>query len=174
MCAHIPWTLWVSTSYLVFMATNALQFMTPLPPICEMLVSTWDKNNYMHFLQPHCWWVDIVFTKDGIHTLTNIIIVNPTRPDLLPWSCAIQRFVTSNATQVLKSSYHNQHPIDQFLPLTIELFGYLDKMSMCFYTTVPMPFGAWRGQKALIFLPWSFFFFKKFRSHYKGCKCLPF
>jgi len=30
-----------------------LQFTTPLPPLHEMLVSTWDKNNYMRFLQPH-------------------------------------------------------------------------------------------------------------------------
>jgi hypothetical protein len=39
------------------MATNALghmmQFVTPLLPLHEMLVSTWDENNYMHFLQPH-------------------------------------------------------------------------------------------------------------------------
>jgi hypothetical protein len=49
---------------------------------------------------------------------------------------------------------------------------YLDvytNMPMCFYTIVPMPFEAWRGQKALIFLPWSLFFVNKFWSHYKGC-----
>jgi hypothetical protein len=57
MCAHIPSTLWVSSSYVVFMATNALkpmmQFVTPLPSLCKMLVSTWDENNYMRFLEPH-------------------------------------------------------------------------------------------------------------------------
>jgi hypothetical protein len=31
-------------------------------------------------------------------------------------------------------------------------------MPMCFYTIVLMPFGAWKGQKVFIFLPWSFFF----------------
>jgi hypothetical protein len=30
-----------------------LQFTTPLPPLHEMLVSTWDKNDYMRFSQPH-------------------------------------------------------------------------------------------------------------------------
>jgi hypothetical protein len=39
------------------MATNALepmmQFVTPLLPLHKMLVSMWDKNNFMHFLQPH-------------------------------------------------------------------------------------------------------------------------
>jgi hypothetical protein len=52
-----PSTLWVSTSYVVFMAMNTskpmLQFTTPLLPLCEMLVSMWDKNNYMCFFQPH-------------------------------------------------------------------------------------------------------------------------
>jgi hypothetical protein len=39
------------------MATNALgpmvQFATPLLPLHKMLVSTWDKKNYMRFLQRH-------------------------------------------------------------------------------------------------------------------------
>jgi hypothetical protein len=28
-------------------------FLTPLLPLCEMLVSMWDENNDMHFLQSH-------------------------------------------------------------------------------------------------------------------------
>jgi hypothetical protein len=31
-------------------------------------------------------------------------------------------------------------------------------MPMRFYMIVSMPFGAWKGQKTFIFLPWSFFF----------------
>ncbi len=42
-------------------------------------------------------------------------------------SCAIQRFVTSDATQAKEKNYHNQHPTDQFFPLTIEVFGSLPK-----------------------------------------------
>ncbi len=46
----------VSTFYIVFMAMSAqepmMQFATPLLPLHEMLVFTWDKNNYMCFLQP--------------------------------------------------------------------------------------------------------------------------
>jgi hypothetical protein len=57
VCAHIPSTLWVSTSYVVLMAMNTLEFMmqftTPLSPLHKMLVSTWDENNYIHFFQPH-------------------------------------------------------------------------------------------------------------------------
>jgi hypothetical protein len=57
VCAHISSTLWVSISYVMFMAMNAwgsmTQFTTFLLPLHEMLVSMWDKNNYMHLLQPH-------------------------------------------------------------------------------------------------------------------------
>jgi hypothetical protein len=71
--------------------------------------------------------IDIVFTKNGIHTLINIIIANPTQMNLFPQSHAIQEFVASNATQAKKKSYRNQHPIDHFLPLSIEVFGCLHK-----------------------------------------------
>jgi hypothetical protein len=30
-----------------------MQFATPLLPLCEMLTSMWDENNYMCFFQPH-------------------------------------------------------------------------------------------------------------------------
>jgi hypothetical protein len=52
-----------------------------------MLVSMWDKNNYMCFFQPHLTplvKVHIMFTKNGIHTLANIVIANPMQVDLLP------------------------------------------------------------------------------------------
>jgi hypothetical protein len=42
----------------------------------------WDENNYTCFLQPPSTSLieefDIVITKDGIHTLANIVIVDPT------------------------------------------------------------------------------------------------
>jgi hypothetical protein len=57
MCAHIPLTLWVSIFYVMLMVMNTLepmmQFTTPLSPLHKMLVSMWNKNNYMCFLQPH-------------------------------------------------------------------------------------------------------------------------
>jgi hypothetical protein len=42
------------------------------------------------------WRVDIVLTKDGIHTFVEVVLVNPTFVDLLPQSCTIQRFVAFN------------------------------------------------------------------------------
>jgi hypothetical protein len=46
---------------------------------------------------------------------------------LLPHSCTTQRFVALNIAQAKERSYHNQHPIDQFLPLAIEVFDCLHK-----------------------------------------------
>jgi hypothetical protein len=134
VCAHIPSTLWVPTFYIVFVATNTLepmmQFVTPLPPLRKCWLHVGQEQlhalpliTFKSFRQ----WIDIVLTKDGICTLTNIVIVNPTWAHLLPQSRAIQRFVTSDVAQAKERSYRNQHPINQFLPLTIEIFGYLHK-----------------------------------------------
>jgi hypothetical protein len=71
--------------------------------------------------------VDIVFTKDGICTLADIVIVDPTQMDLLPQFCAIQRFATSNVIQAKEKNYCNQHPIDQFFLSAIKIFGCLHK-----------------------------------------------
>jgi hypothetical protein len=62
--------------------------------------------------------VDIVLTKDGICTLFNIIIADPTWMDLLRWSCAIQSFVVYEVTQVKKRSYHHWHPTNHFPPFS--------------------------------------------------------
>jgi hypothetical protein len=68
-----------------------------------------------------------VFTKDGIRTLANIVIVNPMQANLFPWSCATQGFDALDVAQAKERSYCNQQPIDQFLPLAIEVFGCLHK-----------------------------------------------
>jgi len=48
-----------------------------------------------------CQQVDIMITKNGIRTLINIIIADPTRANLLPWSYAAQRFVVFLCTPKL-------------------------------------------------------------------------
>jgi hypothetical protein len=45
-----------------------------------------------------CWWINIVFTKNGIHTLAKVVI-NPTCVDLFSQSCTIQRFVAFDVVQ---------------------------------------------------------------------------
>jgi hypothetical protein len=107
-----------------------------LLPSHEMLASTWNNNNYIHFLQSRSTFfryrVDIMLTKDNIHTLTNIVITNPTWADFFPQSCTTQGFTSSNASQSQKMSYCDQHSINQFLPLTIEVFGCLHKQANVF------------------------------------------
>jgi hypothetical protein len=71
--------------------------------------------------------VDIVLTKDGICTLADILIADPTRAYSLPQSCTTQRFVVFDATQAKERNYRNWHPIHQFFLLTIEVFGWLHK-----------------------------------------------
>jgi len=73
-----------------------------------------------------------VVTKDGIHTLTNIVIINPTHVNLFSQSFTTQGFTTSNATQVREKSFHDQHTTNQFLPLTIEILGCLHKQANVF------------------------------------------
>ncbi len=57
MHVHTSNTLCASTSYVVPMGTSAqepmMQFATLLLPLRKMIVSTWDENNYMCFLQPY-------------------------------------------------------------------------------------------------------------------------
>ncbi len=83
-----------------------------------------------------------MFTKDGICILADIIIVNSMQANLFLRSCAIQKFVISDAAQAKEKNYHNQHPTNQFFPLTIEVFGSLHKHADVFYTTTLMSFGA--------------------------------
>jgi cytochrome b561 len=70
----------------MLMATSAqklmMQFTITLLPLHGMLVSMWGENNYMRFLQT-CFnssrqQINIVLTKDDIHTLINVVIANPT------------------------------------------------------------------------------------------------
>jgi len=71
--------------------------------------------------------VNIVLTKDGIHTLIEVVIVNPIRANVFPRSCIIKRFVDFDVTQTKKMSYCDRHPHDQFFFITIEIFEYLHK-----------------------------------------------
>jgi hypothetical protein len=46
--------------------------------------------------------VNIIFTKDGIRTLVDVVVVDPTQANLFPRSCATQGFATFDATQAKK------------------------------------------------------------------------
>jgi hypothetical protein len=53
------------------------------------------------------WQVNIIFIRNGIFTLVDVVIANPMWAYLLPQSYVIQRFVASNATQAKEKSYHD-------------------------------------------------------------------
>jgi hypothetical protein len=65
-----------------------------------------------------------VLTKEGIHTLIDVVIVDPTQTNLFSLSYTTQRVVACDATQAKERNYRNQHRIDQFFFLIIEIFGY--------------------------------------------------
>jgi hypothetical protein len=113
-----------------------MQIVTLLLPSHEMLASTWDEKQ-LHALISTTFnsshqRVNIVFTKDGICILVDVVIANPMHADLFSQSCIIQGFVAFDATQAKERSYHNQHHINQFLPLIIEIFGCLHKQANVF------------------------------------------
>jgi len=144
VCTH-PSTLWVSTFYIMLMATSTqepmMKFTIPLLSLRKMLASIWDENNDMRFEQLHAlpstmfnysrWWIDIVLTKNGIHTLANVIIVDPTQAYLFPRSCTTQKFVASNAIQAKE---RNQHPIDQLRPFNNWSIWMSTQIGWCVFT----------------------------------------
>jgi len=109
------------------------------------------------------WQVDIMFAKDGIHTIVNIVIANPTYVDLFIRSCTTQKFVASNAILAQKKNYRNWHPINQFLPLAIEVFGCLHKHANAFLHNYANDIWSLKGPKGLpLSILVVFFLFKGF------------
>jgi hypothetical protein len=98
-----------------------------------------------------------VFTKDDIHTLADIVIVDPTRAYLFPRYCAIQGFATLDVVQIKEKKYYNQHPTDQFLPLTIEIFEYLHKQVDVFLHDCANAIWNLKGLKGLHFFYLNYF-----------------
>jgi len=73
--------------------------------------------------------VDIVFTKDGICILIDIVIVDPMRANIFLRSFTTQRFVAFDVIQTKERNYYDQHPTNRFLSLAIEVFGCLHKQA---------------------------------------------
>jgi hypothetical protein len=92
-----------------------------------MMTSTWDENNYMRYFQRMFNSFLRRLNKDGIHTLVDIVIVDPMWLDLFPRSYETKGFVTFDVGQTKERRYCDWHLIDQFLPLVSEVFGFLHK-----------------------------------------------
>jgi hypothetical protein len=74
-------------------------------------------------LQSSCEQVNIMLLIDGICTLANVVIINPTQVDLVSQTTSFHRVVTKMVTQAKEGFYHNQNPINTFFPLAIKVFG---------------------------------------------------
>jgi len=48
-----------------------------------------------------------MFTKDGIRTLIDIVVVDPTRVDLFPRACVTQGFAAFDVVQFTKWCYYD-------------------------------------------------------------------
>jgi len=87
------------------------------------------SSNLFNFF---CWWVNIVFTKDDICTLINIVITDLMWIYLFFQSRAIQRFVVFDVAEAKEQNYHDWHLTDQFVPLVVEVSGCLNKYADVF------------------------------------------
>jgi hypothetical protein len=67
-------------------------------------------------LQSFCEWVDIMLSIDGIHTLANVVIVDPTTVDLVFQTASFHGVVTTMVTQAKEGFYHDRHPTYMFIP----------------------------------------------------------
>jgi hypothetical protein len=91
----------------------------------------------------------VVFTKDEICTLADVVIIDPTWANLLHRSCAIWRFTTFKTAQAKERNYYDWHPTDHFFPLTIEVFGCLNKQVDVFLHDCANAMWNFKGLKGL-------------------------
>jgi hypothetical protein len=85
----------------------------------------WEQTHifFPSSLQFFCWWVDIVLSIDGIRTLANVVIADPTQAYLVSRvvvSCGVTVLVM---VQVKKRLHYDHYPTNMFFLLTIKVFG---------------------------------------------------
>jgi hypothetical protein len=93
--------LHVSTFYVA----HDNEFMGTHDANCDtFVIIAWDVDFHVQWKQLHLltsttfhsfrWQIDIMFTKDGIHTLVDVVIADPIWVNLFRWSYAIGGFAT--------------------------------------------------------------------------------
>jgi len=115
----------------------------------------------------------MVLTEDGICILADVAIIHLTRADLFSQSCIIQGFVASNVIQAQERGYHDQHPINQFLPLAIKIFECLHKHADVFLQYCANAIWSFKGLEGLPLSILITFLHNFFQLHCKRCKHLP-
>jgi len=142
VCVHIPSTLWVSH----FLGCALGNERTKTHDVIHGTFATivWDVGFHVGQEQLHVlplnmfnsfrWWVDIVLTKNGICTLVEIVIVNPTWMNLLSQFYTTQGFVVSNVVETKEWSYHDKHPHRSIPPLSSWGICMSTQVNICVFT----------------------------------------
>jgi len=97
------------------------------------------------------WWVNIILSIDGICTLADVIIVDPSQAYLVSWlviSCGVAVIVT---VQVKEGFYCDHYPTNMFLPLAIKVLGVFTSSWTTFFNDVLTWHGQQKVTKALIY-----------------------
>jgi hypothetical protein len=76
---------------------------------------------FLHHTQQQ---VDVFIIKNNFHTLMDIIIIDPTRIDMVQQTSTTTRVMTMVAQENTRS-YIEQAPSDDFIPFVIETYGCL-------------------------------------------------
>jgi hypothetical protein len=85
--------------------------------------------------------------------------------NLLSRSCATEGFIAFDATQAKERNYHNRHPTDQILHLTIEEFEYLHKNVYVFLHDYANAIWSLKELKGLHLFVLVFFYSQKNFNH---------
>ncbi len=73
--------------------------------------------------------VDIMFFANGIFTLANVVIVNPTQINLVWQTASSSRVAMAMVLHAKKRFYHSRHLSGSIFPLAIEVFGCLHQQA---------------------------------------------
>jgi hypothetical protein len=74
-----------------------------------------------------------VLSIDGVYTLTNLVIIDPTWIDLVSWATLSHGVATIVIARVKDGLYHDQFSMYMFFPLAIEVFRFLHQQLDAFF-----------------------------------------
>jgi hypothetical protein len=74
-----------------------------------------------------------VLLVDGIHTLVDVIIIDPVQAYLVLCVVSFCEVVATMAIQAKERLYHNWHITNAFFPLTMEVFDCLHRQMYNFF-----------------------------------------
>ncbi len=92
---------------------------------------SWEQTHILPppFLQSSLRWVNIVLSIDGIHTLVNVVITDPTQAYLVSRATLLHGVAMRLIAHVKEGFYHDCYLTNVFLPSAIEVFGCLHQQA---------------------------------------------